>query len=125
LLQEGVKTKPYAHHVILWDAAGFHQKPETGRLETERLEWSGLKHVHVITLPAYTPELNPVEKLWDQLKDTVCNWVFDTIEQTRGALKPEMQEYWQSPQKIFSLLGDNWLRQKTNSGYRVILPLFN
>jgi transposase len=89
LLQEGVKTKPHAHHVILWDGAGFHQKPET-----ERLEWSGLKHVHVITLPAYSPELNPVEKLWDQLKDTVCNRVFDTIEQMRGALELKMQEYW-------------------------------
>ncbi|HBE22667.1 MAG TPA: hypothetical protein DDW21_04335, partial [Verrucomicrobiales bacterium] len=26
----------------------------------------------IITLPAYSPELNPVEKLWDIVKDGIC-----------------------------------------------------
>lgn len=122
-LQEVVKTNPKAHHVILWDGAGFHQKPLQQELEAD--EWEALKKVHVIGLPPYCPELNPVEKLWDQLKDSVCNRVFKTLEELRAALEPKMREFWETPQKILSLLGENWLRQKTNNGYPTILPLSN
>ena len=47
-LAEGV------HAVLVWDQAGFHKS-------------RGLKvpeNVTIITLPAYSPELNPVENLW-------------------------------------------------------------
>jgi len=42
------------HAVLVWDQAGFHKS-------------SGLQvpeNVTVIPLPAYSPELNPVENLW-------------------------------------------------------------
>jgi transposase len=42
------------HAVLVWDQAGFHKS-------------SGLKvpeNVTIIPLPAYSPELNPVENLW-------------------------------------------------------------
>jgi transposase len=120
-LQELVKTRPEAHHVILWDGAGFHQLP-TGQ---DKEQWPQLEQVHVIKLPAYSPELNPVEKWWDILKDSVCNRVFDSLEELRSSLEPKLREFWETPEKVLSLLGNNWLCQKANSGYRPIIPLFN
>ncbi len=36
-------------------------------------------NVRIITLPAYSPELNPVEKLWDHMKDEICNRVLNDV----------------------------------------------
>jgi hypothetical protein len=33
-----------------------------------------------ITLPAHSPELNPVEKFWDIVKDSICNTAWPTLE---------------------------------------------
>jgi hypothetical protein len=33
-----------------------------------------------IILPAYSPELNPVEKFWDIVKDRICNTAWPTLE---------------------------------------------
>lgn len=108
-LLDVVAADPGAHHVMLWDGAGFHQPPDSGDPR-----WADLAKVHVLKLPPYCPELNPVEKLWDQIKDTVCNRVFKTIEDLRQGLLPKLQECWENPLGLSSLIGNNWLRQKVN-----------
>ena len=42
------------HAVLLWDQAGFHKCKELRIPE----------NVTIVELPAYSPELNPVENLW-------------------------------------------------------------
>ena len=71
--------------------------------------------MHTLKLPPYSPELNPTEKIWDQLKDTVCNRVFDTIKALRDALLPKLQDFWRDPRGLRSLIGRNWLLQKVNA----------
>ncbi len=109
-LEEVVATEPGAHHVVLWDGAGFHQQPNAGDPE-----WFSLAKVHVLKLPPYCPELNPVEKVWDQLKDAVCNRVFESVEALREGLLPKLKEFWENPSGLTSLIGKNWLRQKVNA----------
>ena len=46
------------HAVMLWDGAGFHASKQLRVPD----------NVTVITLPAYSPELNPIENLWHYLK---------------------------------------------------------
>ncbi len=46
------------HAVLIWDGAGFHT---SGSLQLPA-------NVSVLQLPAYSPELNPVENLWHYLK---------------------------------------------------------
>jgi len=46
------------HVVMLWDQAGFH----TSKALTLPV------NVTVVPLPAYSPELNPVENLWHYLR---------------------------------------------------------
>lgn len=121
-LRELVKTDSAAHHIILWDGAGFHQPPPAAS-EPEP-EWADLAKVHVLALPPYCPELNPVEKIWDQLKDAVCNRVFESVEALREALLPKLREFWENPLGLSSLLGRNWLGQKANGSSTVILPVF-
>ena len=118
-LGELVQTDPGAHHVILWDGAGFHQSSPAGEEE-----WAALAKVHVLKLPPYCPELNPTEKIQDQLKDAVCNRVFGTIEALQEGMLPKLREFWENPLRLSSLIGNNWLCQQVNASYRVILPAF-
>ena len=46
------------HAVLVWDGAGFHQAKEL-RCPS---------NVTLVSLPPYSPELNPVENLWHYLK---------------------------------------------------------
>jgi transposase len=49
---------PGEHAVMLWDGAGFHASKQLRVPD----------NVTVVTLPPYSPELNPIENLWHYLK---------------------------------------------------------
>ena len=52
------EVDPDVHVVMVWDQAGFHTS-------------KGLKipqNMTIISLPAYSPELNPLENLWHYLR---------------------------------------------------------
>jgi hypothetical protein len=57
--------------VLVMDGAGWHKS-------------KGLKvssNIKIIFLPPYSPELNPVERLWKFIKDnTIKNRIFDDID---------------------------------------------
>ena len=48
---------------MIGDGAGFHHREGQDGVE------SFAANIHVLTLPPYSPELNPIEKLWDIVKD--------------------------------------------------------
>ena len=59
---------------IILDNASFHKSPETRRL----IEEAGCK---LIYLPPYSPDLNPIEKIWSRLKKIIqyARQTFDDI----------------------------------------------
>ncbi len=98
---------PSASSVVIQDGAGFHLPENDPRLPA---------NVRVITLPAYRPELNPVEKLWDQMKDAICNRVFASVEELRAALTGWLQEFCIDDARALSLIGRGWLLASVNAG---------
>jgi putative transposase len=99
-LQQIAARDPEAVHVLIWDGAGFH--PDEGAPELPA-------NVRLIALPPYSPELNPVEKLWDQLKDRLCNRPFTTLKALEAVMTEFLREVWQDARRVFSLVGDGWL----------------
>ncbi len=104
-----VAHDPAAIHVLIQDGAGFHLPENDPRLPA---------NVRVITLPAYSPELNPVEKLWDHLKDAICNRVFASVEELRAALTGWLREFWRDGTRALSLVGRGWLLASVNAGVK-------
>lgn len=104
-LESLVELEPGAEHVVIWDGAGFHHKEEVHDLPD---------HVHVIQLPAYSPELNPVEKLWDILKDGLCNRVFHTMEQLWQAFCQELRPFYETD-RVRQLLGHHAILAPANA----------
>lgn len=48
--------------------------------------------VHLVALPGYSPELNPVELLWSQLKRDLKNTVFLSLEDLTKVLVEKIEE---------------------------------
>ena len=51
--------------LVLWDGAPIHRSREVSAYLATQTEW-----LHVERLPAYAPELNPIEYLWGYWKKT-------------------------------------------------------
>lgn len=106
-------SDPAAMHVLIQDGAGFHLPDGHARLPD---------NVRVLTLPAYSPELNPAEKLWDQIKDVLCNRAFESIEQMRVHMTTWLESFWSDARRAFSLIGRGWLLDGANASYATIIP---
>lgn len=102
---------PRAMHVVIGDGAGFHHRD--GGKGSETLP----ENVRLITLPPYSPELNPVEKLWDVMKDFICNQCFESMDDLDKAVTKFLTPYWEDARKVFSLIGHGYLPSKLNAIY--------
>jgi transposase len=99
-LHQLAAREPEATHVVLWDGAGFH--PADGAPQVPA-------NVRLIALPPYSPELNPVEKLWDQLKDRLCNRPFASLRALEVVMSDFLRAFWQDARRVVSLIGGGWL----------------
>ncbi len=103
-------SEPDAEHVVIWDGAGFHQKQGKHPLPDR---------VHVIQLPPYSPELNPIEKLWDILKDGLCNRIFHTFDELEVAIYAELQQFYDDASKVLQLIGNSATVASANDSFLV------
>lgn len=62
--------KPNELKIVVMDNAAFHHSKHL----------SMPKNIAPLFIPAYAPELNPAERVWQFLKDNVCHKVFDSLD---------------------------------------------
>ena len=105
-LRQLAESDEEAHHIVIWDGAGFH--PKTGSHPIPA-------RVHLLQLPAYSPELNPVEKLFDQLKDEIGNRLFTTLDEIEAAIARLLETFWSDLRHVLSLIGQGWLLDQANA----------
>jgi transposase len=103
---------PGSVHVVIYDGAGFHPDDHSPLLP---------ENVRIIKLPPYSPELNPVEGLWDQLRDAIANKVFATLDALEEALTAFLRPLWSDAKRIFSLVLHPWLNDQTNDSFGPVL----
>ena len=104
-LEDLAATDPDAIHVVIRDQAGFHLRDGDERLP---------ERIRTINLPAYNPELNPCEQMWDMIKDRIGNQVFKTITDLRAATLPALEHFWEDAQAVLRLIGRSWLLDQAN-----------
>ena len=66
LAEISLAVAPNAHAVVLMDQAGWHT---TGKLDVPA-------NISIVALPPKCPELNPVENIWQFMRD---NWLSNRI----------------------------------------------
>lgn len=101
-----VATDPGATHILIRDQAGFHLRDGDPRLPAK---------VRIVDLPPYSPELNPCEQLWAQIKAELGNRVYNTVEELRDAMDVALRGWWEDAERVIRLIGRPWLRDEANA----------
>ncbi len=79
-LEEFTKAYPEKKIMLIMDRASWHRYKALEKFENITIKF----------LPAYSPQLNPVEKLWWWLrKEITHNVIFETIDQMMDKLEKE------------------------------------
>jgi len=113
-LQEICKEFPRHEHIVVWDGAGFHHRE--GHCDIP-------ERVHPITLPPYSPDLNPIEKLWDLIQDQICNRLFDSVEKLEAEVASHLEGWWTNAKRVLSLVGQGWQHHQANSSSPTNIPI--
>lgn len=67
---------------LVWDNAPFHRS----KAIREALKKGGiLERVHLIAMPPYAPDHNPIEHVWNTTKQAVANHQHQTFQETKEA----------------------------------------
>jgi transposase-like protein len=68
------------------------------------------ENVALIRLPSYSPELNPVEHLWDELREKeFANRVFDSLGAAIAQVARGLKRLQDDPKSLQSLTGWDWI----------------
>jgi len=109
-LEQLAASDPQAEHAVIQDQAGFHLNPELHKIPAR---------IHVLPLPPYSPELNPVEAIGDLIKDRIGNTLFDKMEALEEAIGEELRPLWENAERVRTLVSHPWLVEQVNvSGVR-------
>lgn len=78
---------------MIVDGAGSHQ--------ADLIE--NRPRIDMVKLPPYCPELNPVERFFEELRKWMSNKVYDTIEQVEQDIEQVLAQYYNNPDKVKQL----------------------
>lgn len=96
-LDHFASADPTAFQLLLLDNGAFH-KAHALRLPA---------NIGLLFFPPYTPELNPIERLWRDLKDWLASYHPTTLEELATLLSTRLQQY--TPAAFRSLTGFPYL----------------
>jgi len=63
----------------------------------------------LVSLPAYTPELNPTERLWPTVKEGIANRSFETLDEMEATVCARCQKISAAPAQVAALTNYHWL----------------
>lgn len=100
LKEIGTQVAPGAHAVVLCDGAGWHQQGE--RLQVP-------SNITLLPFPPYSPELNPMENIWDYLRgNKLSRRVWNTYDAILAACKDAWLFLIHDPERINSIAHRTW-----------------
>ena len=89
-----------SHAILVCDGAGWHQRGRKLLVPD---------NITLLSLPAYSPELNPMEKAWDYLRQNkLCAAVWNTYEEIVDACQQAWNFLATDPDRITSIGGRKW-----------------
>jgi DDE superfamily endonuclease len=100
LAEISTQVAPGACAVILCDRAGWHQQGSDLRLPD---------NVRLLPLPPYSPELNPMENVWDYVRQNkLCSTVWESYDEIVEACRTAWNWFVADPDRIRSIGTRAW-----------------
>jgi transposase len=101
-LVELKKHYPDKMVIVVWDNAPCH-RPKIHR------EIEGLI---VLFLPPYSPELNPAERFFEEIRRATANQIFKSIEEQEKVIEKRLNEIADNTDGMKQLLGYEWILEQ-------------
>ena len=99
-LDEIAARYPNENIVMVVDGAGWHRSEEIILAENLR----------TVFLPPYSPELNPQEHAWDELREKFFhNRAFDSLDALENHLEGALRSLELDPKRMCSITGWEWI----------------
>lgn len=99
------RAVPGATVTLVCDGSGSHR--------SERVTWP--EGITPLPLPPYSPELNPAERLFEELRAALANRVFDDLDALDHALTDALRPYWDDLATLRRLTGFPWWLEAVRS----------
>lgn len=84
--------------IVLWDGAPTH-----------RAKLRVPDGIVLVQFPARTPELNPSERLWSPLRESVANRTFEKIEEMEEVLINQINDLSRQKEYLSAMTNYHWL----------------
>ncbi len=94
----------WALEVVVWDKAPSHRANSLQELPTSR-----------VFLPSYSPELNPAERVFEEVRRRVEGKVYESLDAKKRGAEGYLKELRADPERVKSLCGWEWLREALES----------
>ncbi len=99
-LEEVARRHPEEFILMFLDGAGWHQANDLAVPENIRLE----------ALPPYSPQLNPVEHIWDEIREKwFANEVFNSLDAVEDRLVEALVALENDKELVASTTGFDWI----------------
>lgn len=89
---------------VVWDRAPSHRAKSLGELRIVR-----------VFLPSYSPELDPAERVFEEVRRRVEGKVYQELAAKRREAEGYLEELRADPERVKSLCGWEWLRESLES----------
>jgi transposase len=96
---------PENHLLLVLDGAPSHRSEEIVCPD----------NVDFLRLPAYSPELDPVERWFQEFRRELSNKAFESVELLQEALEQALRPYWEDLSRLQRLTGFSWWVEAVNS----------
>lgn len=96
------KQHPHNHVVVVWDNAPCHRTKRFQKIE-------GLS---IIFLPSYSPELNPAERFFEEIRRGTANRVFENLDLQEVIITETINGWSKDPVAMKQLLGYSWILEQ-------------
>ena len=101
-LLELKKKHPGKTVILVWDNAPCH-RPKIHRT---------IPGLIILFLPPYSPELNPAERFFEELRRATANQIFKTIEDQEKAIEQKLIALTDDKAAMKQLLGYEWIQRQ-------------
>ena len=102
LAEISAAVEPGAHAVLLLDQAGWHT---TAKLNLP-------DNITILPLPAKAPELNPVENIWQFMRDNwLSNRIFESYDQIVALCSEAWNRLRDQPWRVMSIGLRDWAHE--------------
>lgn len=88
--------------ILVWDNAPCH-RPKIHRQ---------IPGLIVLFLPPYSPELNPAERFFEELRKVTANRIWKTIEEQGKAIEEKLNALADDVEVMKQLLGYDWIKRQ-------------